>query len=134
MATTIVDWLNDGTIPQNKASGAWTPSDFNTGKFRFTLTFTNASTHSQWRPASLTFWGILTTNDANGAAIWMEWDPGGSTHKILFVASDGSTILGSMTITWGASSAVTIAPDQSSAPAGASTMTISGASTGNGTS
>lgn len=134
MAVTLVDWLNDGTIPQNKASGNWTPSAFNTGKFRFTLTFTNASTHSQWRPASLTYWGILTTNEANGSALWLEWNPSGSTHTLIFVAADGSTILGSKVITWGAGSAVTIVTDQSSATAGASTMTISGASTGNGTS
>lgn len=132
--TVIVDWLNDGTIPQSKTSGNWTPSQFNTGKFRFTLTFTNASTHSQWRPASLSYWGILTTNEANGSAVWMEYNPGTTTHRLLFVASDGSTSLAAMPYTWGAGTAVTVTVDQSSATAGASTMTISGASTGNGTS
>lgn len=133
MATTIVDWLNDGTIPQSKTSGNWTPSQFNTGKFRFTLTFTAASTGSPWRPASTTYWGVLTTNDANGAAVWLEYDSGTATHRLLFVASDGSTILGALTFTWGASSAVTVTIDQSSAAAGASTMTLAGAATGNGT-
>lgn len=133
MATTIVDWLNDGTIPQSKTSGNWTPSQFNAGKFRFTLTFTAASTGSPWRPASLSFWGILTTNEANGAAVWLEYDPGTTTHRLMFVAADGATILGALPFTWGASSAVTVTIDQSSAAAGASTMTIAGAATGNAT-
>ena len=129
----LVDWLNDGTIPQNKTSGNWTPSAFNTGKFRFTLTFAAASTGSPWRPASLTFWGILTTNDANGGCLWLEYNPSGTTHRVLFIAADGSTELAARTITWGAGATVTITIDQSSATAGASTMTIAGASTGNGT-
>lgn len=133
MATTIVDWLNDGTIPQSKTSGSWTPSNFNTGKFRFTLTFTAASTGSPWRPGSLTYWGVLTTNEANGAAIWLEYNPSGTVHTLLFVGADGTTILGSRAFTWGASTAVTVTIDQSSATAGASTMTIAGASSGNGT-
>lgn len=134
MATTLVDWLNDGTIPQNKGSGSWTPSQFNTGKFRFTLTFAAASTGSPWRPASLTYWGILTTNEANGSGIWLEYNPSGTQHRLLFVASDGATNLAAVTLTWGATSAVTVTVDQSSATAGASTLTLSGASSGNGTS
>ena len=134
MANTIVDWANDGTIPQSKTSGNWTPSQFNAGKFHFVTTFAAASSGSPWRPASLTYWGILTTNEANGSAMWLEWDPGTSKHRMLFVASDGSTFLAAMEFTWGASSAVGYTVDQSSATAGASTMTIAGASTGNATS
>ena len=134
MATLLVDWLNDGTIPQNKTAGNWTPSAFNTGKFRFTLTFAAASAGSPWRPASLTYWGVLTTNEANGSGIWLEYNPSGTQHRLLFVASDGATNLAAVTLTWGATSAVTVTVDQSSATAGASTLTLSGASSGNGTS
>lgn len=133
MATTLVDWLNDGTLPQTKTSGNWTPSAFNTGKFRQTWTPTNASSHSTWRPASLTYWAILTTNDVNGAALWLEWDPGGSTHKFLVVATDGSTYLASPTITWAAGASIVYVVDQSSASTNASTLTLSGLLTGNGT-
>ena len=98
MATVIVDWLNDGTIPQNKASGSWTPSAFNAGKFRFTLTFAAASSGSPWRPASLSYWGILTTNEANGSGIWLEYNPSGTQHRLLFVAADGVTNLAAATL------------------------------------
>ena len=134
MATLLVDWLNDGTIPQNKTAGNWTPSAFNTGKFRFTLTFAAASSGSPWRPASLSYWGILTTNEANGSGIWLEYNPSGTQHRLLFVAADGVTNLAAATLAWGVSSAVTVTVDQSSATAGAATMTLAGASSGNGTS
>lgn len=134
MATTLVDWLNDGTLPQTKTSGSWNPSDFNAGKVRFTLTFAAASTGSPWRPSGPTYWAVLTTNEGNGAALWLEYNPSGTTHRLLFVAADGATNLAAMTFTWGALGAVTVTLDQSSATAGASTMTIAGAATGNGTS
>lgn len=134
MALTIVDWLNDGTIPQSKTAGNWTPSQFNTGKFRQPMTFTNASTHASWRPASLTFWGVNTTNDTNGAAIWLEWNPAGGTHRLLVVALDGTTILGSATVTWAAGTTARYTVDQSSATAGASTLTTNGFLTGDGVS
>lgn len=135
MAITLADWLNDGTLPQNKTSGNWTPSAFNTGRFRQRdWAPTNASTHASWRPTSLTFWALLTTNEANGSGVWLEWDPGTGKHRLLFVASDGSTILAAIELTWSAAQSMTYVVDQSSGTAGASTMTLSGASTGNGTS
>lgn len=136
MATTIVDWINDGTLPQTKASGSWTPSQFNTGKFRQTWSPTNASTHSTWRPASTTYWALTSTNDANGGGLWLEWDPGTSTHTLMVVsAATGLPISGgTRAITWGAAPSITYTVDQSSATAGASTLTVAGASTGNGTS
>ncbi len=133
MATTRVDWLNDGTIPQTKSSGNWTPADFNAGKIRFTLTFAAASTGSPWRPTSPTYWAVLTTNESNGSALWIEYLPSTGVHTLIFVASDGAAILGSRALTWTASDDVTITIDQSSATAGASTMTIAGAATGDGT-
>lgn len=133
MAATIVDWLNDGTLPQTKTSGNWTPANFNTGKFREPFTFTNASTHSSWRPASLTYWGFLTCNDVNGAFLWLEWDPGTSKHRFLVVGVDGTTFLAAVEITWTAGMTGTYKVDQSSATAGASNLTLSGLSTGNGT-
>ena len=134
MATTIVDWANDGTLPQTKTSGNWTPSNFNAGKFRQPWSPTNASTHSTWRPASLTYWAVLTTNDVNGAALWIEWDPGTSTHRFLVVAVDGSTFLAAVAVTWAAApSGMRYTVDQSSAAAGASTLALEGFATGNGT-
>lgn len=133
MATTRVDWLNDGTIPQTKSSGNWTPADFNAGKIRFTLTFAAASTGSPWRPTSPTYWAVLTTNESNGSALWLEYFPSTGVHTLIFVASDGTTFLGSRALTWTASDDVTITIDQSSATAGASTMAVAGAATGDGT-
>lgn len=70
MATTILD-LN-GTLPQTFTTGTWPASTFNTGKWRFVWTPTNASSGSPWRPASLSYWALLTTNDANGGGLWLE--------------------------------------------------------------
>src|SRR5262245_46145390 len=110
---TLVDWLNDGTIPQNKTSGNWTPSAFNTGKFHFTWTPTNASSHSSWRPGSTTFWALLTTNDTNGGGVWLKWNATTSEHSIIIAgADDGAEIANAFKVfTWNASQAVDLTVD-----------------------
>lgn len=128
----LADWLNDGTLPQSKASGAWNPSAFNLGRFRFTWTPTNPSTHASWRPtgSAEVFFGLITTNDANGGGVWLRYVPSTGVHSIVVAgAGSGAVISGAVIdLTW--SGPVTIDVDQSAASA---TLTISGALTGNGT-
>lgn len=133
MATTLADWANNGTTAQTKTTGNWTPSAFNTGKFRWTMTFTAASTGSPWRPGGLTYWGVITTNDTNGGGVWLKYNPTGTEHSIIIAgADDGNEIANALKVfTWAASNAPKITVDQSSASA---TVKVENATTGNGTS
>ena len=120
----LVDWDNTGVLPQSKASGAWTPIAFNAGRFRFTWTPTNASTHSTWRPASLTFWCLLgSSGDANGGGIWLEWNSSTSTHSIVVASLATGAVIARRVVTWTAGQGLPIDVDQSASTA---TLTVSG--------
>jgi hypothetical protein len=129
VATTLVDWDNTGTIPQQKTSGNWTPSAFNTGRFRWTWTPTNASSNAAWRPGGLTYWGMVTTNDVNGGGIWLKWT--GSQHSIIVSGSDDGNEIREQVLTWNAGQTITITIDQRTSSC---TITVAGAASGNGTS
>lgn len=118
--------IASGAVPRTiTPASAWNgvASTLNAGKWRFTFTPTNASTNgafSDWK-------ALVVANDVGGC--YLE----GNTHEVaLYNNNGGGTKVVGRAITWTAGQAITVTFDIV-AGANASSLTISGAATGNGT-
>lgn len=134
----ILDLVNTGTIPQTFASGAWPIATFNTGAWGFTWSPAAASTDAVWRPTGSAFgyWCIFSTQgEPNGSGVWVEYVVATQTHSIVLVrTSDGNVIVGArVPITWGANPSIRVVANMTSGAIGASSLTVSGAASGNAT-
>lgn len=113
MATTILD-LN-GSLPQTFTAGNWPRTTFNSGKWRFVWTPTAANTNGAWAG----FTAMFTANDLGG--LWVNDDK-------IELYNQSEVAVFSRALTWGAGAVITITIDVAG-----SQLTVSGASTGNGT-
>lgn len=110
--------------PETKTTGNWPFSVFDTGPaYRFTIAPVAADTDAAYTGAA--FYALLAANDNGG--IWLD-------HKAinLYDASSGALIAGSGGLTWSAAQSITVTI-RLGGGANGSSITISGATTGNGT-
>lgn len=120
MATVIVDFTG---FPQAVAVNGTQLTALNDGKWRATFTFTNASSNGAWGGGG--FFALTACNDLGGCWIY---DDSGTRKIALFEDASGSPLIVETPLTWGAGASVTVVVDNV-----ADTITISGATTGNGT-
>lgn len=110
------------TFPQTFTAGNWPLSALNSGRFQITITVSLASSSGSFPNGN--FWAVVTSSDDGG--LWF-FKTGGGTMRIgMFNAATAATIW-ERDVTWGANAAMTIDVDHV-----ASTYSISGATTGNG--
>lgn len=112
----LVVYIAAGSIPRTIASGSWSATQLNTGRWRVTITPTNASTHASFAGS---FIAIL----ANGlGAFWLV------DRKIALYNQSGTVV--EVALTWTAGASITFIVDLRTSTG---SITISGATTGNGT-
>lgn len=120
MATVIVDFT---AFPQAVTVNGTQLTALNDGKWRATFTFTQASSNAAWGGGG--YFALTACNDNGG--LWI-YDNGGTRMLALFENASGSPLIIEQALTWGAGASVTVVVDNV-----ADTLTISGATTGNGT-
>lgn len=113
MATVILDL--SGTLPQTFTAGNWPRTTFDDGVWRFVWTPSTANTNAAWGSG---FYAMFVANDNGG--LWIVSDA--------LELYDQNGLVISIALTWSAGAAITIKVDMV-----ANAITISGATTGNGT-
>jgi hypothetical protein len=116
----------NGTLPQTFTAGNWPLTAFNTAKWRFVWTPTNAKTHASWSTGASTFFSMFSSSNGQGG-LWIVND-GANNLSVDLYADAGGSIIVSRVITWTAGQAITITVDMAGGQ-----LTIAGAATGDGT-